>query len=488
MKNSIGIKLFIGITLFSIIIVSFSWVLNTKFLEDYYFKKKQENLFKYAEAIQTMYSNNVNDIDFTLKSIEDSIGGNITILNENGIEIYGSMFMSHRGGKGKGNPKAMSLLTKKGLNKVLSGETILEYYIHPRFNTMSLVLAAPLINGNILIMESPVSSIKESVEVAKDFHIYIGIISLLAGTFLAFIFSKIFTKPIIELNKVAKSMAKLDFSKKYRVKNDDEINQLGKTINYLSDKLDTSISELNRANKRLMDDIEKERELEKSRKEFVSNVSHELKTPISLIQGYAEGLRDSVIEDEESKNFYCDVIIDEAKKMDKLVKDLLNLSQLEAGYYQLQKESFNIYKLSQKIIDKYLPILKERNITLQINCDNKKLKVYADIIRIEQVIVNLINNAINHVDDKKTIKINIRDYIEKVKIEIINTGKAIPEEEMDKIWDSFYKIDKSRARKYGGTGLGLSIVKSILNLHNNSFGVSNIDDEVMFWFEMDKWV
>lgn len=486
MKNSIGLKLFVGITIFALIIVGLSWILNTKYLEDYYLEKKKDSLIEYSQEINAAYNNNINDIDETLKRIENIIGGSITILDTNGTEIYDSSFMPGKGGKGRGNLKGISLLTTQGVEKVLNGEIVIEGYVHPRFNTLSFVLALQLTTGDILVMESPVSSIKESVEIAKNFHIYIGIISLVIGTIIAFIYSKIFTKPIVELNNVARSMIKLDFSKKYVIRNNDEIGQLGKTINYLSDRLDTSITELNTANEKLKEDIEKERQLEKLRKEFVSSVSHELKTPIALIQGYGEGLKDAVIEDEESKNFYCDVIIDEAKQMDKLVKDLLNLSQLESGQYQLQKESFNIYDSIKKIISKYQPILHEKDINLEINSDSKKLNVHADITRIEQVLINFINNAINHIDDKKTISINIRDYIEKVKVEIINTGKAIPEYEMDKIWDSFYKVDKSRARKYGGTGLGLSIVKGILKLHESSFGVSNIDDGVKFWFEIDK--
>ncbi|SKC59109.1 sensor histidine kinase [Maledivibacter halophilus] len=486
MKNSIGKKLFIGIAFFALIIVSLSWLLNTKYLEDYYLDKKKDSLFEYAQDIQRDYKGNIDSIDERIANIENSIGGSITIIDENGSEIYSSVFTQGRGGRGRWSVGGISLLTNEGIRRVLNGETTLESYIHPRFNTMSFLLASPLTNGHILIMEAPVSSIKESVEIAKSFHIYIGIISLLIGTILAFIFSKIFTKPIVELNNVAKSMSKLDFSKKYIVKNNDEIDQLGKTINYLSDKLDTSITELNMANKKLKADIEKERQLEKLRKEFISSVSHELKTPIALIQGYSEGLKDSVIEDEEDKNFYCDVIIDEANKMDKLVKDLLNLSQLESGYYQLQKESFNIYDLVKNIIDKFHPILNEKNISLKVNSDNKKLKICGDLSRIEQVLVNFINNAINHVDDRKTIKINIKDHAQKVKVEIINTGEIISGDEIDKIWDSFYKVDKSRAREYGGTGLGLSIVKEILKLHNSSFGVVNVDGGVKFWFEMDK--
>jgi signal transduction histidine kinase len=486
MKNSIGIKLFIGITIFALIIVSLSWILNTKYLEDYYLERKKDSLFAYSKKINTIYNDNIDEIEPTLKNIENGIGGNITILDEKGTQIYNPSPMPRMGGMGRGHLKGIGLLTNSGVERVLNGETVLEGYIHPRFNTLSLVLASRLLNGHILVIESPVSSIKESVEIAKSFHIYIGIISLIIGTLIAFIFSRIFTKPIIELNNVAKTMAKLDFSKKYVIKNKDEIGQLGETINYLSDKLDISITELNMANKKLKEDIERERQLEKLRKEFVSSVSHELKTPIALIQGYGEGLKDSVIEDAESKNFYCDVIIDEAKQMDKLVKDLLNLSQLESGQYHLQKEGFNIYDLAKKNIDKFKPILMEKNINLKIDSDSKDVNVYADITRIEQVLVNFINNAINHVDDRKAIGINIKDHIQRVRVEIINTGKAIPEDEMDKIWDSFYKVDKSRTRKYGGTGLGLSIVKGILKLHEGSFGVSNVDGGVKFWFDMDK--
>lgn len=490
MKNSIGIKLFIGITCFALIIIGLSWILNTNYLEGYYLEKKKDNIVRYGKEIQSNYNDDyIYDNDNRLNNIENMIGGDITIVDESGDAIYSSSLMQFRGGgrgKGRGSSWGLSLISDEGLQMVLDGEIVLESYTYPRFNTVSLVLASPLKGGHILIMESPLASIKESVEIAQDFHIYIGIISLLIATIIAFIFSRIFTKPIIRLNNVAKSMAYLDFTKKYIVSGNDEINQLGKTINFLSDKLDASISELNRANERLKEDIEKERGLERLRKEFVSSVSHELKTPIALIQGYGEGLKDAVIEDEDSKNFYCDVIVDEAKKMDKLVKDLLSLSALESGHYQLQRENFNIYNLIEGIINKYNPIFEDKGIDLKFDSDDKRMKVFADPIRIEQVLVNFINNAINHVNEEKTIKVSIIDYIERVKVTVTNTGKPISEDEINKIWDSFYKVDKSRSREYGGTGLGLSIVKGILKLHNSNFGVQNVDGGVKFWFEIDK--
>ena len=282
-------------------------------------------------------------------------------------------------------------------------------------------------------------------------------------------------------------MAKLDFSQKYDVKTDDEIGELGKTINDLSQQLNRKIVELNEANEKLKADIEKEKKIDAMRKEFISSVSHELKTPIALIQGYAEGLKDNIVTEEEDKNFYCEVISDETEKMEKLVKGLLTLSQIESGSVNLENKIFNIVHLVEKIVNKYKPILKNKNINLIIEHDDKELNVKADRSKIEQVLVNFINNAINHIDENGKLKIGLKDGQEKIRVSVCNTGSHIPKEEMDRIWDSFYKIDKSRAREYGGTGLGLSIVKGILELHNNAFGVLNKNEVLNFGLNCIKY-
>lgn len=280
-------------------------------------------------------------------------------------------------------------------------------------------------------------------------------------------------------------MSKLDFSKKYAVQSDDEVGQLGKSINSLSDQLDRAIFSLTEANKKLREDIEQERRIDKMRKEFINNVSHELKTPIALIQGYAEGLKLNINEDEENKNYYCDVIMDEAGKMNRLVKDLLDLSQIESGSFKLDKTSFNISSLIESVLDKYRPVLFEKGIKVELDIP-EYLTVNGDAGRIEQVLVNYLINAINHVDDKKEIKIQAVILNEKVKISVCNSGENIPDESLDKIWTSFYKVDKARTRSYGGTGLGLSVVKAIQELHGNSCGMENLEDGVLFWFEVDR--
>ena len=486
MKKSIGMKLFIGITCFVVIIVSLSWILNTKYLEKYYLEKKSDNLIQYGEEIKSIYNKDIDDMDIEFMKIENQIGADITIFSKDGQIKYSSLFNQQRMGMGNGKMGRNVHLTKDDVEKIFKEERILKTYQHPRLKAKFLVLAFLLKEDDVLVLETSVASITESVEIAKDFYIYIGIISLIIGAIVAFLYSRRFTKPIIELNNVAKSMGKLDFSQKYDVKTDDEIGELGKTINDLSEQLNRKIAELNEANERLKEDIEKEKKIDAMRKEFISSVSHELKTPIALIQGYAEGLKDNIVTDEENKNFYCEVITDETEKMEKLVKGLLELSKIESGSVKLENENFNIVHLVEKIVNKYKPILNDKNINLIIDHDEKELKVKADISKIEQVLVNFINNAMNHIDENGKLKISLKDEQEKIRVSVCNSGSRIPKEEMDRIWDSFYKIDKSRAREYGGTGLGLSIVKGILELHNNAFGVLNKDEGVEFWFELHK--
>jgi signal transduction histidine kinase len=203
-----------------------------------------------------------------------------------------------------------------------------------------------------------------------------------------------------------------------------------------------------------------------------------------LIQGYAEGLKNNIAQDKEKKDFYCDVIIDETSKMDILVKDLLDLSQMESGMFSIKKINFDIALLVREMVQKYEPSLVEKNISLTVQ-GLKSVQVNADPVRTEQVLVNFINNALNHIDAKKIIRINIEKEEDKARISVYNKGLPIPVEALDKIWDSFYKVDKARTRKGGGMGMGLSIVKAIQDAHHNGYGAQNIKGGVEFWIHVD---
>jgi signal transduction histidine kinase len=284
-------------------------------------------------------------------------------------------------------------------------------------------------------------------------------------------------------------MSKLDFSQKYRVKDiDDEINNLGKSINLMSDELEKTIKQLQETNIELEKDIEEKSKIDEMRKQFISDVSHELKTPIALIQGYTEGLIENIATDEESKNFYLNVILDEANKMNVLVRKLLELMKLEYyGDREFNNHEFDISELIEEIIRKSKLLIEEEKINLQINID-KPIYVYADEFFIGQVINNYFTNAIKQVKEvngEKTIKIyNETKEDGKVRISVFNTGENIKEEDLTRIWTRFYKVDEARNREDGGTGIGLAIVKAIMNNYQNEYGVINKDNGVEFYFEL----
>ena len=279
-------------------------------------------------------------------------------------------------------------------------------------------------------------------------------------------------------------MSELDFEARYTGHHNDELGILGNSMNDMSEKLEKAISDLKSANIELQKDIEKKEEVDEMRKEFISNVSHELKTPIALIQGYAEGLQEGITDNPEDMQYYCDVIIDEANKMNKMVKSLLTLNQLEFGDSHVNMERFNLISVIYGVISSMKLQAQQKDVKIQFTCD-EEVFVWADEFQIEEVITNYLSNALNHVDENKIIKVEIIRKNGIVRVAVFNTGKNIPEQDLENIWIKFYKVDKARTRAYGGNGIGLSIVKAIMDRHNKSYGVINKENGVEFWFELD---
>ena len=256
----------------------------------------------------------------------------------------------------------------------------------------------------------------------------------------------------------------------------------------MSEKLESTIKQLRETNVELEKDIEEKSKIDEMRKQFISDVSHELKTPIALIQGYAEGLIENVNTDEESRRFYAEVILDETNKMDTLVKQLLELMKLEYGKREFNNTKFDIIELIKEVIRKCDVMLKEKNIKVEFD-DSKSVYVFADDFYIEQVITNYFTNAIKHVrqvDNENKIEIKVEEINNKIRISIFNTGENIPEEDINKIWQRFYKLDSSRNREDGGTGIGLALVRAIMNIYKNEYGVENKENGVEFYFELDN--
>jgi signal transduction histidine kinase len=314
----------------------------------------------------------------------------------------------------------------------------------------------------------------------------IGSVAIVISLLLAEFLSRKISKPILELTDISTKITNLEFDMHYNPRrNGNEVDVLGQHMNTLSNRLEETIRELKEANLELQQDIEIRDKNETMRKEFLSNVSHELKTPIALIQGYAEGLVDGVITDPEDVKYYCDVIIDEAKKMNRMVKEMLSLNQLEYGMNTLNMEHFNLVDLIRGVVNQTKVMADQYDVKLVFE-ETNPIYVWADEFFAEQVITNYLTNAIHYAKNEKEVEITIQNREQDVRVEVFNTGDQIAPENMEHLWEKFYKVDKARTRKYGGSGIGLSVVKAVMDSFKKECGVYNMENGVVFWFELDK--
>lgn len=492
-KNSITTKLFLITLSFFILFIVFILLFESIFFQKIYENKRKDNLNKAAYTFKNYYNSginkmNSNDIASYMREFEEKNDCTVAILNSYGNLKYLTSKDSEEGNsidinrikeimyKWVSDPGSFIDMKRTGKSKTYVFESKV-------YNMKNIVCVVPNTSTNEYIFAiSSFTPITEASAVMKGIFIYIFIGGVVLVLIMAFIYSNMITKPLVKINKAASKMANLDFNEKCSVDREDEIGSIGRSLNFLSNNLDNALNSLKNANEKLKKDIEKEKELEKMRKEFVAGVSHELKTPVGLIEGYAEGLKDNIVTSDEDREYYLNVIIDEALNMGNLISDMLDLSQLESGNFKLNKVSIDIGELVWKCYQKYCTIFNERGIELDINIVNAN--VVADKYRIEQVLNNYINNALKYVRNK--ISINMVEKENEVMVKVINDGDKISEDEIDKIWDKFYKVDKSRNRKSGGTGLGLSIVKNIVELHGGKYGAVNTEDGVEFYFTLNK--
>ena len=488
--KSIRVKLFITLSLVILLIILFLILVNNFIFGQFYLYTKTRGLKEVYQVINNYYnSGEQGNIGPQLEKIAIKNNFDILIKNDQNVNIYTSNkdFFSTLD---QINEITNSLYTDSGQIIEEKNNYIIKQIKDNENDVTYILLTATLDNGYLLYVRLPVTLIQESVRISNNFLYLMAAFAILIAAVIVTYVSKRFTEPIMELDKIAKKMSNLDFSHKYKITNaGDEINNLGKSINVMSDKLEKTIKQLRRTNIELERDIEEKSKIDEMRKSFISDVSHELKTPIALIQGYSEGLLENVNNDEESKKFYAEVILDETNKMDKLVKQLLELMKLEYGKREFDNTKFNIVELEKEVVRKSQLMLEEKQVEVQFKTP-EEINVLADDFYIEQVITNYLTNAIKHVKEvngEKYIQIENTINIEKnkVRIKIFNTGDIIEEEQLTRIWNRFYKIDKSRNRNEGGTGIGLSFVKAIMNNYGNSYGVINHDNGVEFYIELD---
>lgn len=355
-----------------------------------------------------------------------------------------------------------------------------------RMESDYLVMWGTLSDGKLVMARTALESIHESSDLTNQFLFMIGGIAIVIGAVLAGVVTRRITNPILELAELSKRMSGLDFDAKYTVsrKHQNEIDFLGEQMNEMSGRLEHTISELKKANNELMLDNERKTQVDEMRKEFLSNVSHELKTPLALIQGYAEGLSECINDDATSREFYCEVIMDEADKMNQMVKKLLTLNHLEFGNETVEMERFDLTELISGVIHASDILIRQNGITVYFDA-RRPMYVWADEFKVEEVITNFLSNAVHYAMYEKRIEVFYTQKKDCVRVSVFNTGDGIPEDELEKVWIKFYKVDKARTREYGGSGIGLSIVKAIMDSMHRQCGVYNRDGGVEFWIELD---
>lgn len=486
-KNSISFKLFIITTTIFLVLFSFIFIFQNFFFGKIYADKKEKDIIKQITSYKkdTSSTNDYMQIIETMKDYEEKYNTLIgEIDNTNHYTMYKTGILRIDNERFKIFTDVLTEIQKNDtLANAIVNNDIFTFTIDGlQYNVKSIVCVTKVSNKLIVGITS-MQSIDEAVLVIESIYKYFYILIVVVILIVTFVAAMFISKPLVKINETAKKMAQLDFSEKCDENRKDEIGGLAKTLNFLSSSLSSALNSLRVANEKLTEDIEKERALEQMRKEFVATVSHELKTPISLIKGYAEGIKDGVFE-EEDKDFSLNVIIDESDKMSNLVKDMLDLSQLEAGMFKLNKINFNILDLTKNVAKKLQYLAEEKNVNIVIDSKVDK-EINGDINRIEQVLTNFLTNSIRHCEkDKEVIVRLLENEKHNVRIEVENMGEKISGEDIEKIWDKFYKADKSRNRSIGGTGLGLSIVKNIIILHNGEYGAKNTETGVKFYFEI----
>lgn len=500
MRHSIRFKLTSILIVTTLNIVIVMGVVNATFTESFYYQVERENMINTFHKVNTLFQNEKSktEMESQLWQITQKSSIRMVVVDPTrsfyGVEIlYNTTYESGQlfntmikylqqiqdyavSGGDNDTKKIVEELKDNGYVMSKNGDRLT--------GRKDMTLFGMLDNGYLVAMQIPLESMQATIGIFSKFLTYIGIVAVVFGAIVMYFVSRSFTRPIKEMARVADKMRELDFDAKVTNITPDELGDLGICINDLSSKLEKTISELKTANNELRKDIDQKIKIDDMRKEFLSHVSHELKTPIALIQGYAEGLKENVSDDEESRDFYCEVISDEAHKMNKMVKKLLTLNEIEFGQDKVHIERFDVVDLLKNLTSSTAILFQKKNVTFNFS-ETDPLYVWADEFMIEEVLSNYISNALNHVVEGGEIRIYFKQSATDVRIFVYNEGEQIPEEDLEKLWIKFFKVDKARTREYGGSGIGLSIVAATMEAHGKKYGVRNVKNGVEFYIDLD---
>ncbi|MCR3759021.1 HAMP domain-containing histidine kinase [Clostridium felsineum] len=462
--KKIKFKLWGGMMILVLIVLIILWLFQIVFLENFYKNIKIAEIKKEAKNImlvndKTQFTNRLDNFAFNNNL-------NVEVLDSKGNSIHISGDIGSSGHV----PLLNTTYHTQVLKDIMANKEPSLSISHPRFGNKFILLGLPIKNnGKItgaMIITMALAPVEDTASILKKQLFFIFLILIPTALIISFIIAGTFTKPILEIKRVSEALALGNFTIKINSNKTDEIGELAKTINNLGDKLS---------------------KIEQLRRDLIANVSHELRTPLSIIRGYAETIKDVTGSIPEKREHQLDIIIDESERLSGIVDDILNLSQLQSGYFVLNKKAFKLKDLLHTIESRYDILSKKTNITFFQEYHGEVL-VYADKARLKQVFYNLINNAFNHTLEGGYIKINAFEKNTLIRVEISDTGVGIPTEEIPYIWDRYYKSEKSSEKRALGTGLGLAIVKGILESHKVNFGVESIKEiGTTFWFELPKY-
>lgn len=489
-QGSIRRRIALSFVLIVLSMVAITAIMNIFFLDDFYQNCKENRMHDTFERLYgasqdgSLYSENYSDTferlcaNQNLSIAVSEPDGNIILSSSNrGDEVLGRLFDSLFDVRNNRD----SVVLHEAKNYTLTKEK------DQRFNEDYLVLVGTLYDGNTVMIRSAMESIHEAASISNEFLLVAGLFAVILAAIVGLILTRMISKPITKLTELSTQMSNLDFDVKYEPSpRNDELDVLGEHMNDLSEKLQTTIAELKQANLDMQKDIENRDASEKMRREFLSNVSHELKTPIAVIQGYAEGLQDGIADNPEDLKFYTDTIIDESKRMNIMVRQMLALNQLEYGENTVSMERFDVTATVQSVIDSQKVLADNDGIRIEFENADTPEYAWADEFMTEQVVSNYLSNAIHYCDGEKVIRIWYTIQNDVLRISVFNTGSQIPEDSIPHLWEKFYKVDKARTREYGGSGIGLSVVKAIMDAFHQQCGVINHEDGVEFWFELDR--
>ena len=490
MKYSIQTKLFLTVSLiitFFIVVLISSHIL---FYGKYTLKQNENTLIAAYHTLAHEVIENNGYLSSNIQAFESASGMQILFLNSDYDAVSAFIIEDDGDVRQKIADTMDSNLYKQEIetfHHTIEKDGYITYTQNDAYSDgRSLALIGQLPLGEdmfYIVLRISMPSIENNIEYSRFFIMITGGLTLLFALIIAYLISRHWVRPILDINQITKNMAQLDFSQKFEGKTTDEIGELGENINFLSVQLEESIHQLQRTNELLEEEVKKERQIDEMRQNLLANVSHDLKTPIAIIQGYAEGLRANISESPEDREFYTSVIIEESERMNKLVRQILSLSQLELGKIKPELESIEIRSFVDVIMGKFSLMFKEKNIEIESSVAHSF--IFADANMLGQVLVNLITNAADHTKSGGHIKVSAEPRGEKLRICVFNEGENIPEDELEKLWLSFYKRDKARTGRYGGTGIGLTIVKTTMEAHNNACGVQNEENGVTFWVEFN---